>query len=163
MKRNTRKDYPFPGMKTGDEEHKPSDGIIKEEEEFPDVQMGISGRTITACFKTVEVDMTFRQLQDEQKPWVEHNFPGRDKYYPLLGVQEEVGELAHAHLKGLQGIRTNEDHDAMGQDAVGDIVIFLADYCTAMGWDMQECVEKTWEQVQKRDWKKDPVKGGTNE
>ena len=43
--------------------------------------------------------LTFRRLQDEQRPWVEHNFAGREPWKPLVGAMEELGELAHAHLK----------------------------------------------------------------
>ena len=107
-------------------------------------------------------DLTLRQLQKEQQPWVSHNFPGREPYYPLLGVQEEVGELSHAHLKALQGIRgTPEEHHAAKIDAIGDIIIFLSDYATANGIDIQDAVEKTWAGVKKRDWRKDPVNGTT--
>lgn len=106
-------------------------------------------------------EMTFRQLQDEQRPWVQHNFPGREAYYPLLGAVEELGELAHAHLKGIQGIRgTKEEHDAKAKDAVGDTIIFLADYCSAKGFDLQEIMEETWGRVKKRDWQKDKQHGG---
>lgn len=105
---------------------------------------------------------TFSRLQEEQRPWVEHNFPKRKAHHPLLGVQEEVGELSHAHLKAEQGIRVSEDHEDMGKDAVGDITIFLADYCSAMGWDFEECVKTTWDNVKKRDWIRFP-KNGLNE
>ncbi len=103
--------------------------------------------------------LTFRKLQDEQRPWVKHNFDGRPPYFPLLGTMEELGELAHAHLKQEQGIRTNEDHEAKAKDAVGDIIICLADYCTARGFDLQEIVETTWAEVKKRDWKADARNG----
>jgi NTP pyrophosphatase (non-canonical NTP hydrolase) len=102
-----------------------------------------------------------RRLQEEQKGWVAHNFGERPSWWPLLGVMEELGELAHAHLKGVQGIRTGENHEAAAKDAVADIVIFLADYCTAEGIDFEEVVRETWEQVKKRDWRADPVSGGT--
>jgi len=76
--------------------------------------------------------MTLRQLQEEQKPWVEHNFDSRPEWHPLLGVIEEIGELCHAHLKSVQGIRgTPEEHQAKKRDSVGDIVIYLADFATA--------------------------------
>lgn len=103
---------------------------------------------------------TLRQLQDEQRPWVQHNFGDRPSWMPLLGVMEELGELAHAHLKKAQGIRTNEDHDAQAADAVADIVIFLADYCSAVGIDLESVVRDTWAEVRKRDWKANPKKGG---
>jgi len=106
--------------------------------------------------------MTFADLQAAQAPWVAHNFPGRESFYPLLGAVEELGELAHAHLKALQGIRgTPEEHAAAAQDAVGDAVIFLADYCTARGWDFQEVVERTWAEVRLRDFRVYPKNGRT--
>ena len=108
----------------------------------------------------LEKALTFRRLQDEQRPWVEHNFKGRESWKPLIGALEELGELAHAHLKGAQGIRgTKEEHAEAAKDAVADIIIFLADYCSAMGYDMQECVETTWATVKQRDWKANPQNG----
>jgi len=99
--------------------------------------------------------MHLRQVQDEQVPWVNHNFPGRPAWQPLLGAVEELGELAHAHLKADQEIRgTAEEHEEAAKDAVGDIVIFLADYCTARGWDMEDIVTETWNSVKMRDWAK---------
>lgn len=107
-------------------------------------------------------ELTFRRLQDEQRPWVAHNFDGRHDYYPLLGAMEELGELAHAHLKGLQGIRhTPEEIAAKKRDAVADVVIFLSDYCSASGIDFQQAVEETWAEVRKRDWKADPKSAGS--
>jgi NTP pyrophosphatase (non-canonical NTP hydrolase) len=105
-------------------------------------------------------DLTFEQLQKEHKEWVERNFPDAQPYYSLLGLSEEVGELNHAHLKGLQGIRhTPEEIQAMKEDAVGDIVVYLADYCTKNGIDFQDAVEKTWQQVLARDWQKNKKDG----
>lgn len=105
-------------------------------------------------------ELTLRQLQEEQRPWQQHNFPGREAYYPLLGAVEELGELAHEHLKDIQGIRgTHEEHMEKAKDAVADTIIFLSDYCSAMGFDLQEIVEQTWNEVKKRDWKLDPIHG----
>ena len=100
--------------------------------------------------------MTLRELQDQQRVWVAHNFGERPAWHPLLGAVEELGELAHAHLKEAQGIRLQENHVANAKDAVADIVIYLADYCSSRGFDMQEIVETTWAQVRQRDWKKNP-------
>jgi hypothetical protein len=110
--------------------------------------------------------LTLKTLQDEVAVWVEKNFrPQRVDlefaWRPLLGVGEELGELDHAHLKMVQGIRGDrEKHIAAAKDAVGDIVVFLCDYCSAMGFDLQDIVETTWSEVKKRDWKKDPTNGG---
>lgn len=102
-------------------------------------------------------------VQYEQKRWVRWNFGERPSYQPLLGAFEELGELAHAHLKQEQGIRGSaEENEAKAKDAVADTVIFLADYCTARGWDISEIVWETWEQVRLRDFKADPENGGEN-
>lgn len=104
--------------------------------------------------------MTLRELQEEQRPWVQHNFPGRDAHFPLLGAMEELGELSHAHLKGVQGIRhTPEEILDLKKDAIGDIVIFLSDYCSANEIDFQAAVEQTWADVKQRDWQKDKMTG----
>lgn len=103
-------------------------------------------------------DLTLRQLQEEQRPWQKHNFPTRKPYFPLLGVVEEIGELAHAHLKAEQGIRgTKEELDAKAKDAVGDAIVFLTDYCSACGYDIQEIIEEVWAEVKQRDWKANPT------
>jgi len=105
--------------------------------------------------------MEIRDMQLEQAEWSKKNFPDSPSYHPLLGVVEEVGELCHAILKLEQGIRGKpEDHDLAGQDAVGDTLIYLMDFCTRKGWDMQEILEKTWDHVKQRDWQKDKKRGG---
>jgi len=104
--------------------------------------------------------LTFKQLQEEQVAWSEHNFPLRPAYFSLLGIMEEVGELSHAHLKQEQGIRgDSEIHEEAAKDAIADIVIFLSDYCSARGFDFQTIMEKVWPEVKKRDWRKYPKDG----
>ena len=104
--------------------------------------------------------LTLRHLQEEQKAWVAHNFPNRQYYYPLLGAVEELAELSHAHLKNLQGIRgTPAEHLEAKADAVADTIIFLCDYCSATGIDIQDALEKTWAEVKQRDWQKNKQNG----
>ena len=106
------------------------------------------------------MDMTFRRLQEEQGEWAMRNFGARPSHQPLLGAVEELGELAHAHLKSEQGIRGAQEHHAESKrDAVADIIVFLADYCNLEGFDMQELIEETWADVRLRDWKKNPDNG----
>ena len=97
-----------------------------------------------------------KNLQEELKPWVKHNFGDRPSWQPLLGIVEELGELAHAHLKHAQEIRTDEQHFENKKDAIADIIIYLADYCTAEGIDLESTVQEVWDKVKKRDWKKNP-------
>jgi NTP pyrophosphatase (non-canonical NTP hydrolase) len=99
------------------------------------------------------------RLQAEHRRWLEHNFPDQQPHDGLLGMVEEIGELAHAHLKRQQGIRTNEDHDAAVRDALGDVLIYMLSYCNTNGLDLAECVEDAWAEVAARDWAADPVAG----
>lgn len=68
-------------------------------------------------------------LQEEQKPWVLHNFGIRPSWMPLLGIFEEVGELS-------QAMAVHNVTDTI--DAISDITIFMSDFCSAMGFDLQE-------------------------
>ena len=97
--------------------------------------------------------MDLRVFQHQVQKWTERNFPDHRQYQPLLGIMEELGELAHAHLKGEQGIRhTPEEIQAMKIDAVGDIVVFLADYCNMNGIILEEDIRDTWQKVMQREW-----------
>lgn len=106
--------------------------------------------------------MNFQELQDGVKEWANHNFPKTKPYYPLLGVQEEVGELSHVYLKREQKIRgTYDEHTEGICDAVGDIVVFLADFCNRNGINLNNCVKSAWQEASQRDWIKYPKNGRT--
>jgi NTP pyrophosphatase (non-canonical NTP hydrolase) len=109
--------------------------------------------------------MNFAEMQHRCREWEQRQPFGRAPWWHrLFGIVEEVGELAHAFLKQEQGIRgTRGEHEENGKDAIGDILIFLANLCSARGWDLQEIVEQTVEKVTRRDWATDPQKGGEYE
>lgn len=97
--------------------------------------------------------MDLERLQIEVGMWSDRNFPNNRPHHPLLGALEELGELSHAHLKMEQGIRGNVDqHHYAKLDAIGDIIIYLADYCHRNSLELAACVEITWEMVKKRNW-----------
>ena len=96
---------------------------------------------------------TLHELQQELLPWQQHNFPDRDTWEPLVGLSEELGELSHAHLKLHQGIRLQENHTAKAKDAIGDIIVYLADYCNARSFDLQKCLDDAWATVRQRNWR----------
>lgn len=106
--------------------------------------------------------VTFSGLQSLVSEWSNHNFPNNKPHMPLLGVSEEVGELCHAHLKMEQGIRGNlDEHKAAKADAVGDTIIYLADYCNRNDLSLELCVRAAWNEVKDRDWIKFPKNGKT--
>lgn len=77
------------------------------------------------AFRGVDFDAEIlNELQEEQVPWMQHNFPGRSSLCPALGMVEELGELDDA-------ISVGDRH--LIEDAIADVTIFMADYCTSIG------------------------------
>lgn len=106
--------------------------------------------------------MKLNELRDEVGTWARSNFgPGTEGgYHALLGMVEEMGELSHHHLKQLQNIRKNEDHEEGIKDAIGDILIYMADYASMRGYDLDKILDDTWNEiVKKRDWKLNSTDG----
>lgn len=98
--------------------------------------------------------------QGDVREWSTRNFGNVPSWQPLLGIGEELGELNHAHLKAVQGIRgTAEEHRAAQVDAVGDILIYLLDYCSRENIDALQCLRQAWNEVSQRDWVKYPKSG----
>ena len=107
-------------------------------------------------------DLTFNQLQDRAVSYSKRNFGEHygSGYRNLIGVMEELGELAHAQLKGEQNIKhTQEEILLMKIDAVGDILIFLANYCDSQGLAMGDCVLSALNEIEKRDFVKNQITG----
>ena len=103
-------------------------------------------------------------LQKEMNDWWRKNFPDSGYIDNFLGLSEELGELSHALLKQRQGIRgTNEEHDLAAMDAVGDIFIFLVNFCNAKDWNIAEIIVNTWSEVSKRNWQKNKTDGKVDE
>jgi NTP pyrophosphatase (non-canonical NTP hydrolase) len=100
-------------------------------------------------------------LQTKLHEWRQRNFPDSSAMQQLLGVVEEVGELAHVVLKREQGIRGMSDLQAQDLilDAVGDIQIFLAGFCSYEDISMEIAYRQTAEEVMKRDWVRFPDTG----
>jgi len=72
--------------------------------------------------KTQETAEAYQKIQDEQVPWVKHNFPGRPPHQPLMGITEELGEFVDA-------LEVYAHQDMM--DALADIMIYFCDYASA--------------------------------
>ena len=96
--------------------------------------------------------LTLRDLQAEHAVWAQQNYPDETELGAFLGLVEELGELARAEGKVRQkfrGISAGAAHDQR-IDGIGDLVIYLAGYCTRNGIDLQDAVEMTWDQVKQR-------------
>lgn len=106
--------------------------------------------------------MNLAYLQSERRKWAQKNFPHATAEDHLIGAMEELGELAHANLKGRMKVRAGVNDGelvAAERDAIGDIIIYLTGYCTDRGFSIAECVERAWDEVKERDWIANPVDG----
>ena len=94
--------------------------------------------------------------------WRGTNFGPPDLGDMTLGVCEEAGELAHAVLKGRQGIREMRDPavcERAIRDAVGDVCVYLFGVCDVFSWSLEEIIKETVDEVIKRNWLADSMNG----
>ena len=107
--------------------------------------------------------MDLDATQQKLNIWLDYNFPDTNSDQQLKGVMEELGELCHADLKAVQRIRGYTEDNATEEikDAVGDIVIYLMNYCNTKGISFKDSVEMAYNTVICRNWIKDP-KGGNS-
>jgi len=121
------------------------------------------------------IDLKQKQL----KEWQERNFP-RSRYesmtkdqlidliLPLqmaLGMCEEVGEVAHAVLKGSQNIREGVkgiDKEAVF-DGCGDVNIFATQLLSSLNMSVEQAYSITIHYILKRDWINNPENGDTED
>jgi NTP pyrophosphatase (non-canonical NTP hydrolase) len=109
------------------------------------------------------------RLQVAVNEWARRNFPKsgtvEKAYRPLLGMGEEIGEVMHAHLKSEQGIRESARRQEGStqldeiKDGLGDVLIFMLDYCNHLGISLSAALRATWDEVKVRDWIKYPETG----
>ena len=68
----------------------------------------------------------------------------------LLGMFEEMAEM-------LRGMYKGDDSDV--SDAIGDTMVFFADFCARNSRSLDEKFIETWDKVKLRDWKKNKHTG----
>jgi NTP pyrophosphatase (non-canonical NTP hydrolase) len=111
--------------------------------------------------------MVLHDIQSEIGEWSIRNFgPTKEDHAidQLLGIGEEYGELLHSVLKRRQGIRDGletlgSEELELEEDAIGDLLIYLLDYCYRQGIEVTDVLEHTWRIVKQRDWVKYPKSG----
>lgn len=107
------------------------------------------------------VPSNLKSLQHQVYKWSTYNFPNNEPIDPMIGMVEEIGELAHALLKFKQKIREGYNPQMAKyelEDAVHDIIIYAADFCARNGINLGS-VYGTWAEVRKRDWRSYPKTG----
>lgn len=67
--------------------------------------------------------------------------------HALHGMVGEIGELHSIYQKGYQGHEIDREHL---KKEVGDLLWFIAEYCTAMKWTLEDVMQTNIDKLKKR-------------
>ena len=67
--------------------------------------------------------------------------------HALHGMVGEIGELHSIYQKKYQGHPFNEEH---AKKELGDLLWFIAEYCTSHGWSMEEIMQMNIDKLKAR-------------
>ena len=70
------------------------------------------------------------------------------EYHALHGMVGEIGELHSIYQKVYQGHK--EDSDEHRKKELGDLMWFIAEYCTANNWDLDEIMQMNIDKLKAR-------------
>ena len=59
--------------------------------------------------------------------------------HALHGMSSEIGEIHSIYQKSYQGHKADEEHL---KKEVGDLLWFIAEYCTAYGWNLEDVMQQ---------------------
>lgn len=69
------------------------------------------------------------------------------EYHALHGMDGETGEISSIYQKVYQGHEMDYDHI---KKELGDLLWFVAEYCTAKGWTMEEVMQLNIDKLKAR-------------
>lgn len=94
------------------------------------------------------IDMTGNEYQKLAARTMDSKlYYGEAIAHSLHGMAGEVGELHSIYQKVYQGHKIDKEHC---MKEVGDLLWFIAEYCTTMEWDLEEVMELNIEKLMKR-------------
>lgn len=67
--------------------------------------------------------------------------------HALHGMSGEVGEIHSIYQKGYQGHEIDTDHV---KKELGDLLWFIAEYCTALGWTLEDVAQTNIDKLKAR-------------
>lgn len=67
--------------------------------------------------------------------------------HALHGMVGEIGEIHSLYQKTFQGHEFDEEHV---KKELGDLLWFIAEYCTSMNWDLGEVMEQNIQKLKER-------------
>jgi len=93
--------------------------------------------------------MTGNEYQELASRTIDPDATKADKeYHALHGMVGEIGELHSIYQKRYQGHYETSDEHRMKE--VGDLLWFLAEYCTACGWTLEEVMQMNIDKLKAR-------------
>lgn len=69
------------------------------------------------------------------------------EYHALFGMASEIGELHGIYQKYYQGHEDSKEHK---MKELGDLLWFIAEYCTANGWMLEDIMYMNIEKLKAR-------------
>lgn len=92
--------------------------------------------------------MNFNEYQIEASRTINETLPPWDvESHSLHGMVGEIGELHSLYQKKYQGHGFDDNH---AKKEVGDLLWFIAEYCTARNWSMDEIAQLNIEKLRAR-------------
>lgn len=84
----------------------------------------------------LDSDMGMNEYQHKAARTIDEDMlPCELEAHALHGMAAEIGEIHGLYQKVYQGHEADSEHL---KKEVGDLLWFIAEYCTACGWDMEE-------------------------
>ena len=97
---------------------------------------------------TVDVGLTAEEYQRLAARTINtENSLTEMEFHALFGMCSEIGELQGIYQKIYQGHRPSKEHM---QKELGDLLWFIAEYCTARGWELEDIMQKNIEKLKAR-------------
>lgn len=78
-----------------------------------------------------DLKMLLFEMQEAQRKWATENFPGQTPGQMMMGLLGELGEFAEAY---------EERDDVKIIDAIGDVGVYLMNYCHLKCWQIYDLV-----------------------
>lgn len=73
--------------------------------------------------------------------------PIQTEYHALHGMVGEIGEIHSLYQKSFQGHEYTQEHM---KKELGDLLWFIAEYCTAMEWKIEEIMQMNIDKLKAR-------------
>lgn len=100
------------------------------------------------CVLKVAEDLGLDEYQAKASRTMDHSAPKlAQEMHALHGMVGEIGELHSIYQKVYQGHEVDPEHQ---KKELGDLLWFIAEYCTAKNWKLSEIAELNIEKLKAR-------------